>query len=171
MATQPRSQAQQRRRFAVAVGPRPDARRRCSLALLVVLAAVPAFAGRAALQDLFFVFTMLALAQYWNLLAGYAGLVSVGQQAFVGLGAYALFAATLIANLDPLIAILIGGVVAAVLGAADRARRLPPARRLFRHRHLGRGGGLPPDPRAGEAARRRHRHVARPRHHQRRWPA
>jgi branched-chain amino acid transport system permease protein len=27
----------------------------------------------------------------WNLLAGYAGLVSVGQQAFVGLGAYALF--------------------------------------------------------------------------------
>ena len=26
----------------------------------------------------------LALAQLWNLLAGYAGLVSVGQQAFVG---------------------------------------------------------------------------------------
>ncbi|MDP6174382.1 MAG: branched-chain amino acid ABC transporter permease [Rhodospirillales bacterium] len=33
----------------------------------------------------------LALAMLWNLLAGYAGLVSVGQQAFVGLGAYALF--------------------------------------------------------------------------------
>ena len=31
---------------------------------------------------------MLALAQCWNLLAGYAGLVSVGQQAFVGLGGY-----------------------------------------------------------------------------------
>ena len=58
---------------------------------------------------------MLALAQCWNLLAGYAGLVSVGQQAFVGLGAYALFAATLIVGLDPLVAILIGGVVAAVL--------------------------------------------------------
>src|SRR5919197_530168 len=28
------------------------------------------------------------LASMWNLLAGYAGLVSVGQQAFVGLGAY-----------------------------------------------------------------------------------
>ena len=28
----------------------------------------------------------LALAQFWNLLAGYAGLVSVGQQAYVGLG-------------------------------------------------------------------------------------
>ena len=51
----------------------------------------------------------------WNLLAGYAGLVSVGQQAFIGLGAYALFAATLIANLDPLVAIAIGGIVAAIL--------------------------------------------------------
>ena len=109
---------------------------------------------------------MLALAQYWNLLAGYAGLVSIGQQAFIGLGAYALFAATLIGDLDPLIAIVIGGVVAAAARAADRARRVPAARRLFRHRHLGGGGGLSPDPRAGEAARRRHRHVARPRHHQ-----
>jgi len=33
----------------------------------------------------------VALAQLWNLLAGYAGLVSVGQQAYVGLGGYALF--------------------------------------------------------------------------------
>jgi branched-chain amino acid transport system permease protein len=81
----------------------------------VVLAAVPAFAGRALLQDMFFIFAMLALAQYWNLLAGYAGLVSVGQQAFVGLGAYALFAATLIFSLDPLVGIVLGGVVAAVL--------------------------------------------------------
>jgi ABC-type branched-subunit amino acid transport system permease subunit len=31
---------------------------------------------------------VLTMASMWNLLAGYAGLVSVGQQAFVGLGAY-----------------------------------------------------------------------------------
>ena len=55
----------------------------------------PAFAGRALIQDLIFVFYMLALAQCWNLLAGYAGLVSVGQQAFVGLGGYLLFALTI----------------------------------------------------------------------------
>ena len=48
------------------------------------LVLLPAFAGRTLLQDLIFVFNMLALAQCWNLLAGYAGLVSVGQQAFVG---------------------------------------------------------------------------------------
>lgn len=34
--------------------------------------------------------SLLAIAQMWNLLAGYAGLVSVGQQAWVGLGGYAL---------------------------------------------------------------------------------
>ena len=28
----------------------------------------------------------------WNLLAGFAGVVSVGQQAFVGLGAYSMVA-------------------------------------------------------------------------------
>ena len=33
-------------------------------------------------------FIVLTLASMWNLLAGYAGLVSVGQQGFVGLGAY-----------------------------------------------------------------------------------
>jgi branched-chain amino acid transport system permease protein len=95
--------------------------------VLVFLAVVPSFAGRALLQDLFFVFTMLALAQYWNLLAGYAGLVSVGQQAFIGLGAYSLFASTLIAGLDPLVAIVIGGAVAALLA-------LPTALVVFRLR-------------------------------------
>jgi len=33
-------------------------------------------------------FQLLIMASMWNLLAGYAGLVSVGHQAFVGLGAY-----------------------------------------------------------------------------------
>jgi branched-chain amino acid transport system permease protein len=97
------------------------------IVLLVGLIVLPAFSGRALLQDLFFVFTMLALAQYWNLLAGYAGLVSIGQQAFIGLGAYSLFAATIIAGLDPLLAILAGGVVAAMLA-------LPTALVVFRLR-------------------------------------
>ena len=78
----------------------------CSDALL----AAPGHSPAAALiQDLIFVFYMLALAQCWNLLAGYAGLVSVGQQAFVGLGGYLLFALTLIAGIDPLLAIAARG--------------------------------------------------------------
>ena len=34
------------------------------------------------------IFILLALATMWNLLAGYAGLISVGQQAYIGVGAY-----------------------------------------------------------------------------------
>jgi branched-chain amino acid transport system permease protein len=83
--------------------------------LLALLGALPAFAGRDLLNDLIFVFTMLALAQFWNLLAGYAGLVSVGQQAFVGLGGYLLFALTIHAGLDALLAVLLAGAIAGAL--------------------------------------------------------
>ncbi len=82
--------------------------------LIVVLLALPLVASRSLVQDFIFIFYMFALAQFWNLLAGYAGLVSVGQQAFVGLGGYVLFALTVMAGLDPLIAIPFAGIAAAV---------------------------------------------------------
>ncbi|WP_338823855.1 hypothetical protein WDM22_13295 [Bradyrhizobium septentrionale] len=84
------------------------------IALLVVLAVLPAIASRNLIQDLIFVFTMLTLAQLWNVLAGWGGLVSVGQQAFVGLGAYALFAGIVMAGLDPVAAIPLAGLFAAL---------------------------------------------------------
>jgi branched-chain amino acid transport system permease protein len=95
------------------------------LVLLGVLAALPGFAGRDLIQQLVFVFYMLALAQFWNLLAGYAGLVSVGQQAFVGLGGYLLFALTVMAGLDPLLSIVLAGLATAILA-------LPTALIVFR---------------------------------------
>ncbi|HWK67981.1 MAG TPA: branched-chain amino acid ABC transporter permease [Rhizobiaceae bacterium] len=86
------------------------------IAAVIVLAfATPFFASRAVIQDLFFILTMLVLAQCWNLLAGYAGLVSVGQQAFVGFGAYAMFAGVSLLGLDPLVAIVLGGLAALAL--------------------------------------------------------
>jgi branched-chain amino acid transport system permease protein len=80
----------------------------------VALVALPAFAPRAVVQDLFGVLTLLILAMNWNMLAGFAGLVSVGQQAFVGIGAYAMFAAIIVFGLDPLVGIGIGGFVAMI---------------------------------------------------------
>jgi branched-chain amino acid transport system permease protein len=82
---------------------------------IVLLFALPAFASRALLQELFYVFTMLALAQLWNLLAGCAGLVSVGQQAFVGVGAYALFTFTVMEGFDAVPSIVLAGIVAGVV--------------------------------------------------------
>jgi branched-chain amino acid transport system permease protein len=64
---------------------------------------------------MFFILTMLVLAQFWNLLAGYGGLVSIGQQAFVGMGAYALFGGVILAGVDPVPAIILSGVAALVI--------------------------------------------------------
>src|SRR4029077_3684436 len=62
---------------------------------------------------------MLAMAQMWNLLAGYAGLVSMGQQVFVGLGAYGLFFASISLEVAPFwvlpLAPLLCAAVAAVV--------------------------------------------------------
>jgi branched-chain amino acid transport system permease protein len=52
----------------------------------------------------------IALASLWNLLAGYTGLVSVGQQAFVGLGIYAVVACALLLGIHPFYAIPIAGL-------------------------------------------------------------
>ena len=97
------------------------------VALVLIFAVLPVFAGRGLIQDLIFVFYMLALAQCWNLLAGYAGLVSVGQQAFVGLGGYLLFALTIGAGIDPIAAVVLSGLIAAVFA-------VPTAFVLFRLR-------------------------------------
>ena len=85
------------------------------IGLIGILYLAPAFASRGLIQDLFFILTMLTLAQFWNLLAGYGGLVSVGQQAFVGIGAYALFGGVILGGMDPIPAILLSGAAALVL--------------------------------------------------------
>jgi branched-chain amino acid transport system permease protein len=84
-------------------------------AALVVLAAAPAWGGRDDLALLSEMFCYVALASLWNLLAGYAGLVSVGQQAYVGLGAYVLFAFAILAGLPPPAAIPLAGVISAAV--------------------------------------------------------
>jgi ABC-type branched-subunit amino acid transport system permease subunit len=59
-----------------------------ALIVVVVFAILPYIVYSSTTSILVQAFIVLTLASMWNLLAGYAGLVSVGQQAFVGLGAY-----------------------------------------------------------------------------------
>jgi branched-chain amino acid transport system permease protein len=96
-------------------------------AALVALAAAPFWGGRDDLRLLSEIYAYVALASLWNLLAGYAGLVSVGQQAYVGLGGYVLFASTILAGFHPLVAVPLAGAVAAVVA-------LPVAGLMFRLR-------------------------------------
>jgi branched-chain amino acid transport system permease protein len=61
-----------------------------AFAAVVVLVSLPSWAERSTLLKMIELLVLIAVAQMWNLLAGFAGVVSVGQQAFVGLGAYGL---------------------------------------------------------------------------------
>jgi branched-chain amino acid transport system permease protein len=58
------------------------------LAAALALAVLPFLLGANAIDKLTTLFIFMLLASTWGLLAGQAGLVSVGQQAFFGLGAY-----------------------------------------------------------------------------------
>ncbi|WP_187365659.1 ABC transporter permease subunit [Trebonia kvetii] len=59
-----------------------------ALLVVVVLYRFPYYVGPGTTGIMIQGLIVLTLASMWNLLAGYAGLVSVGQQAFLGLGAY-----------------------------------------------------------------------------------
>ena len=59
----------------------------------------------------------LLLAQMWNLLAGYGGLMSVGMQAFVGIGGYSVFVFAQHLGVNPFLSIPIAGVMAALAAA------------------------------------------------------
>ncbi len=101
-----------------------------SLVALLLIAggiAAPYWASNDQLRLLIEIFLYVALACLWNFLAGYAGLVSVGQQAYVGLGGYALFALSAKAGMAPLYTLPLIGLGAALLSA-------PIAMLLFRLR-------------------------------------
>ncbi len=68
-----------------------------------------------ALEIGFRMLVMLVLAEAWNLLAGYGGLVSLGTASFVGVGAYALTGLINKGGFSLLVAIPGAGMAAAVL--------------------------------------------------------
>jgi branched-chain amino acid transport system permease protein len=94
---------------------------------LIVLALAPLWGDRQTLRLLAEIFSFVALASLWNLLAGYAGLVSIGQQAFVGFGGYLLFALVTLGGVHPIIAIAIAGPIGALIA-------IPVAALIFRLR-------------------------------------
>ena len=79
--------------------------------VVLALACLPYWASRYwVLVALLFCLNM-AMAQMWNLLAGYSGLISLGQQAFVGLGGYALAVFSMYYGFPIWLSILIGGII------------------------------------------------------------
>jgi branched-chain amino acid transport system permease protein len=83
--------------------------------LVIALIAIPFWGDRQTMRLLTEIYSFVALASLWNLLAGYAGLVSVGQQAFVGLGGYTLYLCALWAGLNPLLGLPLAGVIGGLI--------------------------------------------------------
>jgi branched-chain amino acid transport system permease protein len=91
---------------------------KASISLLVltqvVLALGPLVLDAGAVDRLTTLFIYGILALMWNALAGYAGLVSVGHQAFFGLGAYAAVRIA-DAGVSPYPALLLGALAVAII--------------------------------------------------------
>lgn len=89
--------------------------------VVAVFATGPGWLSEGQMRDLVELFSLLALAQMWNLLAGYAGLVSIGQQAFIGVGAYGFYVLADKGNVTPFVAVALAGLVAAVVSVPTAA--------------------------------------------------
>jgi branched-chain amino acid transport system permease protein len=86
-----------------------------AVAVLVIVGVVaPIWLGPGAMDRLTILFVYVILAAMWNALAGYAGLVSIGQQLWLGLGAY--FTIKLADwGVNPFLAMVLAGVIVAVV--------------------------------------------------------
>ncbi|MBS0219820.1 MAG: branched-chain amino acid ABC transporter permease [Proteobacteria bacterium] len=76
------------------------------------LAVAPSFLDAGGLTVLTEFLCLLVLALMWNLLAGYADIVTVGQHAFVGVGAYAFYGAVVLLGVDPYLAFAAAALMA-----------------------------------------------------------
>jgi branched-chain amino acid transport system permease protein len=94
---------------------------------VAALAALPWLGDPGLMRAVIEFIALLVLAQMWNLLAGYAGLVSIGQQAYVGLGGYALILLADDLGLNPFVAVPLAGLAATALA-------VPTAALVFRFR-------------------------------------
>ena len=87
------------------------------LLAVAMLAALPWVVGSYLVTVMIFIFFYAYLGQAWNIVGGYAGQLSAGHAAFVGIGGYASALLSMRLGLSPWIGMWIGGVLAAALGA------------------------------------------------------
>ena len=94
-------------------------------AALVLAASLPWWGESSWMREFVEITCYLIFAMMWNLLAGYGGMVSIGQQAYFGIGGYAMLALGNFAGVNPFIAVPLGAIAAGVVA-------LPVSRLAFR---------------------------------------
>ena len=88
-----------------------------ALGALAALVALPAVLSSYLLTVFILIFFYGYLGQAWNIVGGYAGQLSVGHAAFVGIGAYTAAVLSQQAGLTPWVGMFAGAALASVLGA------------------------------------------------------
>jgi branched-chain amino acid transport system permease protein len=83
--------------------------------LFALLAFVPLALSQNVMIKLTSIFVLVILAVMWNVLAGFGGLVSVGQQAFIGIAAYSTLYLAYLHNVEPFLAMLLATLFTAVV--------------------------------------------------------
>jgi len=85
------------------------------VALVVLAASLPFWGESSWMREFVEIACYFVFASMWNLLAGYGGMVSIGQQAFFGLGGYAMLALANFAGVNPFVAIPLAALAAAAV--------------------------------------------------------
>jgi branched-chain amino acid transport system permease protein len=84
------------------------------LVIVGVLVMMPFIAFQDTTNLLILFFAYMVMSSMWNLLAGFGGLVSIGQQAYVGIGAYSTFVFTQL-GFTVVLAIVLGAATTAAI--------------------------------------------------------
>jgi branched-chain amino acid transport system permease protein len=88
-----------------------------AIMVLVALPLFPALFGAYAITIFTLIFFYGFLGQAWNIVGGYAGQLSAGHAAYLGIGAYTAAMLSVEAGVTPWIGMFVGGALAAVLGS------------------------------------------------------
>jgi branched-chain amino acid transport system permease protein len=83
--------------------------------VFAVVGAVPGLLSRYEQEIAFRVMLYIALAEAWNLMAGYGGLVSLGSAAFIGVGAYVFTGALNLLGVPVWLGLVLGGIAGSLL--------------------------------------------------------
>jgi branched-chain amino acid transport system permease protein len=85
------------------------------VALALGAATMPAWAESSWLREFVEIACYFVFAAMWNLLAGYGGMVSIGQQAFFGFGGYVMVMLANLAGVNPFVAIPLAALATAAI--------------------------------------------------------
>jgi branched-chain amino acid transport system permease protein len=84
-------------------------------ALVAAAASMPWWAESSWMRDFVEIACYFIFAMMWNLLAGYGGMVSIGQQAYFGFGGYTMLVLGDFAGVNPFLAVPLAAVASALI--------------------------------------------------------